>query len=802
MANVPIYNQPTVADKHIAKKYHKIDFDADAFGAKVYDAVNNAGNELGKIALNLEKKADEYNKTKIVDLTNKIDSYTNDALYNKEYGYFYKTGSNAMGLSPQVMADYDKYSQELLEQSGLKGEYYAMAQSAIVSKRNNIFPAINKHDAEQTKNWQNTVYTEKEANFLNQAILDRNDDVKLANTLKQGYNVIQLQAQLQDWDTETTELKKKDFASKYHQAIINGLLSDGSLRAKQYYEAHKEEISPDRHNALLNSINASEMKYNSKSLAESFMMTSASEDEALEKAYNLDNVELSDATASRIRQMYSEQRRLENQQENDLIDGFYDTVLQKQQNGQNLTFDDIPNDISSKNKLSLMSYINQNGNPKTDDDKWLELYNMSVNNAQGFANEDLNKYRGYLSDGEFKQFLKKQEEIKSGKFYTIIKDDDKMINEALKVMKLDKNSTMPWGADKRDIAYSEIRAMVREFEARKGRAITDNELMDIVNSLGYKDKSNKKSVEIYKQLEKGMNERAGFIRDVMNDFAYYQAKHNELPPNEEKMKIIQQRINQKVTEKKEEAKTTISNLKTNAQVYQQINMITPKENEQKVLTYFADSYVPQMEKELGLNLVVTSRYRNQKGSKHGEGRALDISLSEHTPDDRLKIYQKLIDSPAVYKLGCSDPMILGTFRGKDKDKIKDEREYDKKHGTNHKNHVHITLINTPQTQDTLVEKGNINLYNRPIVKNPDGTISTVRTISFNDGKNEVVIPTVSDDGKLLSNREAIELYYRTGKHFGKFKNVDDAIRFAQELHNEQEKLYINTAKNNTNTYTF
>lgn len=86
--------------------------------------------------------------------------------------------------------------------------------------------------------------------------------------------------------------------------------------------------------------------------------------------------------------------------------------------------------------------------------------------------------------------------------------------------------------------------------------------------------------------------------------------------------------------------------------------------------------------------------------------------------------------------------------------------------------------------------GNIDIYNRPIVMNPDGKISTVRSMSFEDdyGK-QVVIPTVSDDGRFLSRDEAIELYYRTGKHLGKLDTVDEAIEYAEQLHLQQDSLY-------------
>lgn len=85
--------------------------------------------------------------------------------------------------------------------------------------------------------------------------------------------------------------------------------------------------------------------------------------------------------------------------------------------------------------------------------------------------------------------------------------------------------------------------------------------------------------------------------------------------------------------------------------------------------------------------------------------------------------------------------------------------------------------------------GNIDLYARPQVKNTDGSISTVRSMSFNDGSKEVLIPRVSDDGRILTEKQAIDNYYKTLKYLGKFDTVDEANKYAEQLHNEQDRYY-------------
>lgn len=93
----------------------------------------------------------------------------------------------------------------------------------------------------------------------------------------------------------------------------------------------------------------------------------------------------------------------------------------------------------------------------------------------------------------------------------------------------------------------------------------------------------------------------------------------------------------------------------------------------------------------------------------------------------------------------------------------------------------------------LTTPSNIDVNDRIPAINKDGSISTVRSITITEGsdldkEHAVVIPTVIN-GEVVSNKEAIDHYRLTGEHLGKFTTEEEANRYAEDLHKEQEEYY-------------
>lgn len=88
-----------------------------------------------------------------------------------------------------------------------------------------------------------------------------------------------------------------------------------------------------------------------------------------------------------------------------------------------------------------------------------------------------------------------------------------------------------------------------------------------------------------------------------------------------------------------------------------------------------------------------------------------------------------------------------------------------------------------------LEPGNIDLGKRPVVRNPDGSISTVRSMSFGEGNRETLVPTIGPQGQQLTPEQAVQLYRQTGQHLGQFPDPATANAYAQQLHQQQAQMY-------------
>lgn len=87
----------------------------------------------------------------------------------------------------------------------------------------------------------------------------------------------------------------------------------------------------------------------------------------------------------------------------------------------------------------------------------------------------------------------------------------------------------------------------------------------------------------------------------------------------------------------------------------------------------------------------------------------------------------------------------------------------------------------PDAWRGMVKPGNLDLGDRPTVHNKNGSVSTVRSVSFNVGGREVLMPEVIGN-RVVSPQQALAHYLGTGQNLGTFTTPKAADRYAMMLH--------------------
>ena len=96
--------------------------------------------------------------------------------------------------------------------------------------------------------------------------------------------------------------------------------------------------------------------------------------------------------------------------------------------------------------------------------------------------------------------------------------------------------------------------------------------------------------------------------------------------------------------------------------------------------------------------------------------------------------------------------------------------------------------------------GNINLRTRPVSLLKNGKIEEIFSFVTNsvypDGTLvKVLIPQVSDDGRKLTEKQAIDIYQLTNRHFGKFAEAATASKYRKVLHQKEIAILKEEQKN-------
>ena len=694
MVRIKQYQQQVNAEP-VAHEYLKADTHG-AFGEQLASAYVSLGESVQNVQHAVLRYNDQQNRTKYLEWSNELYKWEKEKL-NSKNGYYNQFGRNASGKAQFYIDDFDNYARTKAKEIGLDGfgsQQYV--EFVINARKEKISRGIMAHDLKQTQEAEKNEAGLLLQNLQNSAIEYRNNDFELDKNIediKKASNIYGKTANLDDSQIKLLQLGNvSDTLSK----VIQSALAEGNLRAKVLFDKYKDKLTPDEQVRLSNAVNNLDNKYMARDFAQNCFSSGLTEQQAFERAYADTNIESRDSKIAAINFLYGTRERLEKEQYQKLMDDTLDKIVQTQNP------DDIPNEIKPADRKKFLQYCLNGGT--SDGMTYNNLFEMSYENADNFAKLNLNQYALNMSESQLKQLQELQHKISEHGYTTFEMSDVKEVANQFGFL----------SGVKKDELADVMNTYVNAEERRRGRKLYDKETQTHTDELAqrmewfaYEDKKGNRTYDVMKNFTADKEE---FYDKIASGVLYYTKVNRKMPD----AKAFNDIVNSWAYKLKNQEKEGIIQYTKNIQGL-------------KPATVDVSNNVIRLYNAMGLkNIQPTSAYRAGDPQHHGKGEAVDFPMAnpQVSQQQKYQIMQGLVALNQYYKIkvGTSDPVILNAFKshvGGEGKLIQDLSKYDSSHGTNHINHIHITVngVRTQNNQTTVkMSAPNGQIYNVPIDK--------------------------------------------------------------------------------------
>lgn len=715
MVTVPQY-QREVKPEVTPTPYNHVQVNGDMFGVNVAQAYGKMGEAIQNTlhtAVDIKNRIDD---TKMLEIYNEQSEWEQKNLYDKENGYFYKQGKDAFGKSKEVMENFDKDLQEKISKAGFTPANAARFNASFARMRNRIAAQVNAHDFQQGVKWSTAEAGLAMQNAITSGVNARNNDEEIATHLATGLQSIEWQGEIQQKDKAQIEMDKKEYISQFHEAVLSSYLAENSLKASQYLEKHKSEIRPDRLAGYIDAVGNNELMYTARTTASGLVGLPL--EQAYAKINAIQNPKERAAVEREFSHLTAQQEVIENQKSQELMNNITNQltdIINKGGDINQLKMDIMKTNLPFKDKQKQIEFINTCWQTGQEVNLWNvteTLDDMMVTDNENFKKINLDKYP--LTKSQRDKYKQAQRETVN---YTTEKE--------LRTLVKNFSGVNSWGKDSLDNnAYKDdIVTMLSMLEHRLGKAFDvkhiDKDYMfsKFVEGFDYKktdftadetkklkemgvNKSNiDETKELYSRAVQGLQKKynkekahAMVQSSVIESYMTFKKVNKREPDGREMYNMVRTIYNDVGRELQQKAVQ-----KTNAvnNMYKTIyNTPVTKKGYTKELTYFENVVIPQMERETGIKMKVTSTYRPTGKYGHEKGIKIDLFPQNPTRDNILRTTEYLLAHPLVGIVFTSAPDAVGRYKGHGK--FKDANKYDnspeaKKNKIHHKTHFDVTL---------------------------------------------------------------------------------------------------------------
>lgn len=361
---------------------------------------------------NTEILTDEgIDKIKIIELSTAIDKWEQEVLFC-ENGFYSLKGRDAQKKKKAYLAELDRFIAGKIAQMAFSFDFSREAAHKIKQQKIDAVKfQLEEYSQAQLQEWENQTYEDALSTTIKRAVLYKNNPEIIKVSFKNGFNIISIIADKEDWSEKLRNYKNKQFVSDFWLAIINEFIKDKDINAYHYFENYKNLINSADKEKLEKQVQEMRINIIANNWAKEVYSYKLDEKDFQKELNKINDEDIKIAAGKFYSAFKKSERRINDSSDKEKNIANWNEIIDI--TSKDIDIAELYIDYSSKietinRKKDYINQIRLYGKVKTDEKQFIKLFKEIFADFQAFKDKDISDFHGCLSAEDYNIFARIQ----------------------------------------------------------------------------------------------------------------------------------------------------------------------------------------------------------------------------------------------------------------------------------------------------------------------------------------------------------------------------------------------------------
>jgi len=413
MVKVPTAFEAGVGQRqtnNISTPFQNVRAGAESFGAGTGRSIQRVGQSFQNLGQAIDRIQEQESKTKSYEKLSQLSEDARMLFNDSEKGLYSRKGSQALTVYKDGLKGLDEIYTKRTE--GLDARTRAKLEPLWINKRENYLNSLARFEVQQRNQYKRDASEANLQSSINDAVENFNNPKFIKDSIAIGEATID--DAMAGSPPEAIKLRKTEYQDKIHSAVVARMVEDDPLGAKDYYEKNKDNITGTQQVAIEKVLEEGEFRAAAQTASIQIMQNYPSYIEQKKAVSKIKDDKVRAAVDDIIETNQSENVKVTEERQRELSGEAWKVALDTNDPNQIPINDWAALDEDTKKQIKIYTQRGS-GASDTDAQRWSELYAMYSQKPEEFKKVNLSNEINNLSDTDFKDFVKKQQDLIAGK---------------------------------------------------------------------------------------------------------------------------------------------------------------------------------------------------------------------------------------------------------------------------------------------------------------------------------------------------------------------------------------------------